>query len=181
MDASAWRVRVYPEPDDADPYPLPGPDRRRVVVTGPATPPTATVLHRVAIDVRHPGGPGFADEHLLADAGVPGPWPPIADVVVADGPLGRVAALRARCPGCLVAAFGRPDGEYLLEVAADWFARLVPLGPGTVDVWPYASFVHTWTVTGRPLDALDGGCLHDGRTGVRISVMGRPEVWRVAS
>lgn len=181
MDTSAWHVRVSWAPHEASPHPLPGPDRRHVAASGPRMPAATASIHRVPVGGRHPGGPGFADEHLLADAGVPGPWQPVSDVLIARGPLGRSAALRARCPGCLVAVFGRPDGEYLLDVAADWLARVVPLGGVAGDVWPYASFVHAWAVTGRPLDLLDGACLAEARGGVRISVVGRPAVWPAAS
>ena len=181
MSTGVWRVRVYWTSDVSDRHPLPGVDRRRVAAIGPGTPATTAVVHRAAVGERHPGGPGFADEHLLADADAPGPWPSVADVLVSGGPLGRAAALRARCPGCLVVAFRRPDGEHLLEVAMGWLARAAPLAGEASVLWPYAAFVHAWTIAGRPLDALDGASLQDGRAGVRISVVGRPAARPAAS
>lgn len=185
MNANAWRVRVYWTPDEPHPYPLPTPDRRYFVADGPAMPATAAVVHRVPVDRRHPGDRAFADEHLLANAGAPDPWPRVADVLIADGPLGRASDMRTRCPGCLVAVFGRPSGGHLLEVAPGRRARVTLLAGITGDVWPYASFVHAWIATNHPLDALDGICIHEGgsnaRVGVRLTIEGRPVAWPAAS
>ncbi len=184
METTASTVRVWWETGDArGAHPLPGPDRLRLVASGPATPRTVAVIGSAPVDGLPPCGAGFADEHLVADAGERGPWPPVADVLVV--PPGRPAALRAEFPGCLVAVFVRASGEHLLEVATGWFARLVPLRDGGAEAWPYASFVHAWTVAGRPLDALHGACLVAGppgrARGVRVSLLDHSAGWPAAS
>jgi hypothetical protein len=137
---------------------------------------TATLLRAGS-----PGGPGCADEHLVADADEASPWPQVADVLIVHGTLTRPAE-HPECRGWLVAAFAGPDEEYLLEVSTGRLARLVPLVAHRAgDLWTYASFVHAWTVAGRPLDALHGARLTAGPHGVRVIVVERSTAWPEAA
>jgi hypothetical protein len=181
MDTIASCVRVW---WDENAYALPAAARRRLVVTGPGVTATGLVLHRSAAGKIAPATLGFADEHLIAGSDEASPWPQVADVLIVRGTLRR-QAVRRRFPGQLVAVFDGPGGERFVEVATGWLARFIPLTRTDSAMWPYASFVHAWTVAGRPLDALHGAHIADGppgvRRGVRISVVERSSVWPIAS
>ncbi|WP_067896809.1 hypothetical protein [Actinomadura chibensis] len=98
-----------------------------------------------------------ADEHLVAGPGETSrAWLACADVVVrrpgggapGDFPGALVVAVAARRE-CVVAVRG-------------WRARLVPVaggGCGEGDAACYASALHLWVCSGRPLDALAGARL----------------------
>jgi len=186
METNASWVRVYWQENEPDGRPLQHVDARHLVVTGSGVPTTGASLIRVPADSRPPGEDGFADEHLIAEADPRSPWSKVADVLIVRGPPEWAATLLAGFPGRLVTAFDGRDRESLLDVAGEGLARLRPpastdrTGP---DLWPYASFVHAWTVAGRPLGALHGACLTDGasRRGVRVSVVGRSRAWPAAS
>ena len=185
METEASWVRVYWQENGADERPVRHVGARRLVVTGSEVPATGALLVRVPAGSRPSGDDGFADEHLLAEAGST-PWSKVADVLIVRGPPEWSATLLADFPGRLVTAFDGRGRDPLLEVVGEGRARLVPLAPadGTgPDLWQYASFVHAWTVAGRPLSALHGACLTDGtsRRGVQVSVVGRSRAWPAAS
>jgi hypothetical protein len=157
----------------------------------------AVTLDRTPAGGAPPACGGYADEHLVADADAESAWPPVADVLIVRRPV----VAPGECPGRLVTAWtgtawtgtawtgtawrgaawtGAEStgtewtgtvGRHVVEVRG-WRARLVPLTARAAgDVAPYASFVHAWTVAGRPLGALDGARLYLGALrGVRISV-----------
>jgi hypothetical protein len=171
---------------ESDTSPISRLDHLRVVATGPSLPPSAAALHHLPYRSPPSYEMEFADQHLVADAAVAGPWPQIADVLIVRDALPWRADLRSAFPGRLVTAFSGPDQEHSLEVATGWLARLVPLPAGIGDgLWPYASFVHSWTTAGRSLDALHDAQLTAGppaeRRGVRIIVVGHSTAWRVAA
>jgi hypothetical protein len=185
MTMAASCVRVCWDENVSGASLLPHAARRRLVVAGPAVPRTALLLHRTAVGEPVPAAPGYADEHLVADADGASPWPQVADVLLVRGGLRR-AAVRREFPGRLVTVYDGPNGEYSVEVAPGWHARLVPLAAGAgTDVWPYGSLVHAWAVAGRSLGALRGAHIVSGppeaRCGVRVSVVERPTAWPVAS
>jgi hypothetical protein len=187
MDTNASWVHVYWKTSAPEQYPLPYVNRRHLIATGPGLPATTAVLDRAPAGGPPPRGKGFADEHLVAEAGEGSSWPLVADVLIVRGPPEREAALMAGFPGRLVTVFEGARRERLLEVAAEGLIRLVPLAAGGhhgPDLWPYASFVHAWTVEGRPLRALHGACLTyrpPWRRGVRVSAVGRSTAWTAAS
>lgn len=169
MDITAARVRVW---WGADMRPSLG--FRRIIVSRPGVPDITALLLREPPGIPLRGGTDHADEHLVADADDDGPWPPVADVLIVRGPPDRQAAVRAAFPGWLVAVFGDRTKSSFLAVSPGWLARLVPLTPGTAGAhrtWPYASFVHAWTVAGRSLDALHGARLVDGSPGQGVRVI----------
>jgi hypothetical protein len=184
MDTVASCVRVFWDENASAAYALPAAARRRLVVAGPGVTTTEVVLHRTAAGKIAPATLDFADEHLIAGSDEASPWPQVADVLIVRGTLRR-QAVRRWFPGRLVAVFDGPNGEHFVEVATGWLARFAPLARADIAMWPYASFVHAWTVADRPLDALDGACLADGlpgvRRGVRISVVERSSAWPIAS
>jgi hypothetical protein len=184
MGIGASWVRVYWQEDVPGGRPPRSADARRLVVAGPGVPTTSVALVRVPAGERPSGGDGFADEHLVAEADPGSPWSKVADVLIVRGPPEWTAPLLAYCPGRLVTAFDGRRRESLLDVAGQGLARLRPLAADrTGGLWPYASFVHAWTVAGRPLGALHDACLTEAasRRGVRVSVVGRSRVWPVAS
>jgi hypothetical protein len=175
MDMTASWVGVRWAANEADACPIPYAGLRRLTATGPNAPESTAVLRRTPLTGSPAAGAGYADEHLLVCGDGSGPWPSLADVLVVSN--GR---RRSTFAGCLVAAYGRPTGDHLVEVAGAT-ARLVPWAGDIRDVWPYVSFIHAWLVAGRPFDALFGACLKDVSGTMRISVMGRQAVYPAAS
>jgi hypothetical protein len=137
--------------------PVPAGDEIIVSVSGPGW------SMRVALTghpVDAPAGAGaIADEHLLVDEAF-GPWRTVADVLVVDTDLPR---LDDPSTGWLVAA-GAPGRRCVLTTRDGWTAELTPLRETTRGLdrsvlGHYASLVHFWLVSGRPLADLDGAVL----------------------
>ena len=133
-----------------------------------------------------------ADEHLVAGPGEHSPtWLACADVIVrltGDGPGAPepppygpgLDGLCAGFPGCLVFALvPRGGGHVVVATAFGWRARLVPLGRAPClarHAASYASAVHAWLVSGRPVDALSTAeltvaCGHAPTPEVAVRVM----------
>ncbi len=117
------------------------------------------------------------DEHLAAGHAETSPsWLACADVIVRrvrdpDTAPDALDRLRARFPGALVAVVDAGARGCAVATACGWRAWLVPCGPAVRGPerepgpagrlpWPesdiacYASAVHAWVTSGRPLDAL---------------------------
>lgn len=129
-----------------------------------------------------PAAPRTADEHLAAGPGETSPaWLSCADVIVrgVERPAlvpGVRARLRASFPGCLVLALSSHGGAYVATAVSGWSARLVADGREACtveDVASYASAVHAWITSGRPLEALGWARL----TVLRGRAVVRPGVW----
>ncbi|MFI0479076.1 hypothetical protein [Actinomadura sp. 9N215] len=137
--------------------------------------PGASAVNRTGRDV-----PPTVDEHLVAGPGENSwPWLSCADVIVRrideptpDDPLGSYLA---RLPGCLVVV-GNTQGRGFLVAVRGRRARLTPMGGGACtdeQALSYASALHLWIVSGRPLDALSMARLTAvrGRATVRPGVL----------
>lgn len=147
--------QIVPVPRDAESV--------RMLVGGPNTGRTAAVLRRVAEASPRAPGPGAhapppVDEHMVAGPDETDPrWLSAADVIVVradldhDGP--DPAAVLGRFPGCLVMALAGLGPGSVVQTRSRWRIRFVPRRDSAVS-W-YASFVHAWLVTGRPLAALN--------------------------
>jgi hypothetical protein len=90
-----------------------------------------------------------ADEHLRAEMDERDPvWLSIADVVVRAGPI------HVRAPGCMLTAVMRDGREHVLTRDGQAIEVAAAGPPGM-----FASFVHTWMVSGRPIAWLSGASL----------------------
>lgn len=111
-------------------------------------------------------GPPVADEHLIVDMHetVAVPALPIADVVVSRSRSMRSAwsssaVAGSGSAGCLVATVIHPGDRCVVSTRSGWAAEMAGWPAGSGGDWPfgwYASLVHSWLVSGRGLDALDG-------------------------
>lgn len=87
------------------------------------------------------------DEHLRAEMDEWDPvWLSIADVVVRAAPGGVPA------PGCLVTAAVSQGRERVIAGREEYVVEVAAAGPPGM----FASFVHTWMVSGRSITSLDG-------------------------
>ncbi|WP_242884407.1 hypothetical protein [Actinomadura litoris] len=136
-----------------------GPGTERIRIETGRTARTSLTLRRSGLDAAAPPAPPL-DEHLAVGPGeAPPAWLPCADVIIRDAPSFALTALRSDYPGCLVAAVASRSGGWELAVAG-WRFALVPLGraaaaaAAAADVASYASAVHAWVASGRPVGAL---------------------------
>lgn len=168
-----------------------GAGRDGVLIGGGRAPRTFVHLRRLpaaggeAAPVPH-GAATVVDEHLVAGPDETGrPWLACADVVVRR--FGDPESCSVGLPGCLVMAVNAGRRGCLVSVGG-WRARLVPVEGGTPsdgDVSSYASALHLWASSGRPLGALVMARLTvvRGAAGTRggVRVMAREEGFRRAA
>lgn len=120
-------------------------------------------VHRVRVEVRRGGtGVPWVDEHVRAGLHAPGPWPRLADVLLAPGGgPADVQAAAVRHPGALVVAVYR-GGRCWLRCGSRVLSLRVadPDGPGSGWRWrAVASAVHAWLTAGLLTDPLPGPVL----------------------
>ncbi|WP_017538219.1 carbohydrate kinase family protein [Nocardiopsis halophila] len=135
---------------------------------------TADFARPLLETARREGVPVATDLHLVSDAAEESrrPWLNSADIVFCSherlpgGPLEWIGDVFAAYPGCLIAAVGcGADGAALgLRDGTLVRARTEPPRPvrsvvGAGDTL-FASFLHAWMTTGRPVEALRGAVLH---------------------
>ncbi|MCO5999421.1 hypothetical protein [Actinoallomurus rhizosphaericola] len=142
--------------------PLDGPAAR-----GPAVRIGETVISVVSasLPLSCPYEPGrVTDEHLRAEADEEDPaWLAVADVIVRSGPGARTG----------------PSGALLAVVEGPRERVAVPGGGWMIDVpsWhppgAFASFVHTWLVTGRSLRSLTRASLLPAQAGPDCRIRAR--------
>jgi hypothetical protein len=130
-----------------------------VVMSEAAVPEAGRVggpVRRMRIAMVHPDtGAPIVDEHLRAQLPAPGPWPLLADVLLAKGDEAQSAELAARHPGALVIAV-HGGSECCLRLGPEDLVRTLrtrpPASGASWAIW--ASLAHTWLVAGLPVAAL---------------------------
>jgi hypothetical protein len=140
-----------------EPRPFP-PDGDLVSVRTSAWSMRALVIRRPfpPLDTVRVSDETATDEHVAAFHG--SDWWDCADVLVGPG------GAPPRSAGWHIAAVFAPNGRCLLLTRTGWAAELtpqaVPPRQGLEEPFGlYASFIHAWSVSGRPLAALDQAVL----------------------